>query len=133
MGVAPLQSVLLKHPTHTPAVTLHKLVAPVHSACCDAEHCPHTPELSHAGVLPWQSPSLAHARHVCEVASQIGVVPPQLRSVVQATHDALATLQIGLGPEHAVTFVAVHCTHAPVDAHAGVDPPHSPSNVQARQ
>jgi hypothetical protein len=67
MGVAVLgfasQSVSLVHPTHDPT---------------------RGPLRAQTGVVPMQSASLVHARHVFTVVSQMGVVPPHAVSPPQA-------------------------------------------------
>ena len=40
-----------------------------------AEHWPHAPDGSQAGVVPWQSPSPPHARQACVAVLQIGFEP----------------------------------------------------------
>ena len=51
-------------------------MAPLHRLALVAEHWPHAPEGSQAGVAPPHSPSPAQARQVCEAVLQTGVVPP---------------------------------------------------------
>ena len=51
-------------------------MAPLHRLALVAEHWPHAPEGSQAGVAPPHSPSPAQARQVCVVVLQIGVVLP---------------------------------------------------------
>lgn len=51
---------------------------------------------------------------------------------VQSTQRLAVTSHAGVEPEHAVMFVAVHATHAPLAPHAGVAPPHSVSAPQPR-
>ena len=51
-----------------------------------AEHWPHAPDGSQAGVVPWQSPSPPHARQACVAVLQTGTVPPHWASLRQATH-----------------------------------------------
>jgi len=78
-----------------------------------AEHWPHAPDDSHAGVAPPHSPSPAHARHRCAEVLQTGVVPPHWELVLQLAHTPSATLQTGVAPAHFVTLVAEQVPHAP--------------------
>ena len=54
------------------------------------EHCPHAPDVWHAGVAPPHSPSPAQARQVCVATLQTGVVPPHCASVKHGTQVAAA-------------------------------------------
>jgi hypothetical protein len=98
-----------------------------------AEHCPHAPDGSQAGVDPPHSLSAAHARQACVAVLHTGAVPPHCAFEVQGTQVAVETSQAGVAPVHRIVFVAEHCPHAPEDWQAGVDPPHSLSPVQPRQ
>jgi hypothetical protein len=68
---------------------------------------------------------------VC-VPLQIGDIPAQSAFAVQRTHVPVVVSHTGVPPTHAMAFPDEHCPHAPVDSHAGVAPPHSPSPVHAR-
>ena len=70
---------------------------------------------------------------MCVVVLQIGTVPPHCAFDTQGTHVPDVVKQTGVAPEQALAFVAEHWPHAPLDWHAGVAPPHSPSPAQARQ
>jgi hypothetical protein len=107
-GVVPLQSAFAVQRTHTPAVTSHTGVPPVHFVALPAEHWPHAPEDSHAGVAPPQSTSPAHARHVCVAPLQTGVVPPQSAFAVQRTHTPAVVSQTGVPPVQLVVLPAEH-------------------------
>ena len=50
-------------------------MAPLHWLALVAEHWPHAPHGSHAGVLPPHSPSPLQARQVWVVVLQTGVLP----------------------------------------------------------
>ncbi len=58
-GVVPEQFAFVTQLAQTPFGTLHVGVGPVHWVTFVAEHCPHAPEVSHAGVAPPQSASVA--------------------------------------------------------------------------
>jgi uncharacterized protein (DUF2237 family) len=98
-----------------------------------AEHWPHAPEGSHAGVAPPHSLSAPHARQVCVDVLQIGVVPPHWAFDVQGTQVPLVVKQAGVAPLHWVALVAEHWPQPPHGSQAGVAPPHSLSPPQARQ
>jgi len=51
-----------------------------------AEHWPHAPLASQAGVAPPQSPSAAHARQRRVAVLQTGVVPPHWAFATHDTH-----------------------------------------------
>jgi hypothetical protein len=132
-GVVPLQSAFAVQRTHTPAVASHTGVPPVHFVALPAEHWPHAPDGSQAGVAPPHSPSPPQARHVCVAPLQMGVVPLQSAFAVQRTHTPAVVSHTGVPPVHFVVLPAEHWPHAPDGSHAGVVPPHSPSPPQARQ
>ena len=50
-----------------------------------AEHWPHAPDDSQAGVAPPHSPSAAHARQTWVAVLQTGVVPPHWAFDVHGT------------------------------------------------
>jgi hypothetical protein len=131
-GLEPAQSAFATQATHVPVPVAQTGVAPVHCVTLVAEHSPHAPDGSQAGLTPLHSPSPAHARQVLVVASQIGVEPLHWAAVRQPTHDPVTTLQAGLAPTHWVAFVAEHAPHAPFGWQAGVAPPQSASVAQAR-
>jgi hypothetical protein len=98
-----------------------------------AEHCPHAPDGSHAGVAPPHSPSPAQGRQAWVAVPQIGLLPPHWALPRHATQVPGPTSQAGVAPVQAVAFVAEHCPHAPDGSHAGVAPPQSPSPAHPRQ
>ena len=98
-----------------------------------AEHWPHAPVGSQAGVAPPHSLSAPQARQVCEAVLQIGVVPPHWAFDVHGTHVPFVVKQAGVAPLHWVELVAEHCPQPPHGSQAGVEPPHSLSPPQARQ
>jgi hypothetical protein len=98
-----------------------------------AEHWPHAPDASQAGVAPPHSPSLAHDRQTCVAVLQTGVVPPHCAFDVHGTQVPVVAKQAGVAPEHFDVLLAEHCPQAPLAWQAGVAPPHSPSPPQARQ
>jgi hypothetical protein len=61
-------------------------VAPAHALAFVAEHCPHAPESSQAGVAPPHSPSPAQTRQTWVPVLQTGVVPPHCAFDVHGTH-----------------------------------------------
>jgi hypothetical protein len=91
------------------------------------------PLAKQAGVPPPHSLSPAQARQLFVASSQTGRVPPQVAFEVQETHVPLPMLQAGVAPEQEVALLAEHWPHAPLTSHAGVEPPHSTSPLQARQ
>jgi hypothetical protein len=95
IGVVPEQVLLSVHWTH----------APVEAQAV----CPVNPE---------QSAAVAHPRHVLVAVAQIGVEPEHVAFVRHCTHLLVVVLQTLSAPMHLVLFVAVHCTQAPVVAHA---------------
>jgi hypothetical protein len=108
-------------------------VAPVQAATLDAEHWPHAPDGSQAGVEPPHSPSPPQPRQLCRLASQIGAVEP-LQSALprHETQLPLDTRQMGVVPVHCAWFVLEHWPQAPDDWQAGVGLPQSVSPPQAR-
>jgi hypothetical protein len=105
---------------------------PVHLDLFVAEHCPHAPLVSHAGLAPPQSLSPAQGLQEWVATLHTGAVPVQFALVRQATHLSDATSHTGVGLPQALEFVAEHWPHAPVSSQAGVAPPHSLSPRQAR-
>ena len=87
---------------------LHTGVVPVHAVAFEAEHCPHAPEDSQAGVVPPHSLSPEHPRQVCVAPLHTGVVPPQSAFAVQRTHVPVVVSQTGVAPEQAMVFPAEH-------------------------
>jgi hypothetical protein len=90
-------------------------VEPMHAVAFVDEHAPHAPLGWQAGVLPPQSVSLVHPRHVCVVVLHAGVEPVHVVFATQATQVAAVALQAGVEPVHSVAFVAEHTPHAPFD------------------
>jgi hypothetical protein len=131
-GVVPLQSAFAVQRTQVPVVARQTGVPTVHLDTLPAEHWPHAPVGSHAGVAPLQSTSPPQARHVFVPVLQTGVMPLQSALAVQRTQLFVVALHTGVPPTHAVAFVVEHWPHAPVSSQAGVVPPHSPSPPQAR-
>ena len=100
-----------------------------------AEHGRHAPLVWQAGVLPGHSLSEPQPRQVCVAVLQTGVVPvaAQFAFDVQGTQVALAVSQAGVAPVHWLELVAEHWAQAPDAWQAGVAPPQSVSEPQARQ
>ena len=100
-----------------------------------AEHGRHAPLVWQAGVLPGHSLSEPQPRQVCVAVLQTGVVPvaAQFAFDVQGTQVALAVSQAGVAPVHWLALVAEHWAQAPDAWQAGVAPPQSVSEPQARQ
>jgi hypothetical protein len=67
--------------------------------------------------------------------AQIGVVPEQLAFARHCTHLFAVVLHTGVAPVHLALLAAVHCTQAPLAAHAvragSLRPAQSPSPAQA--
>jgi hypothetical protein len=134
IGFVPEHCALLVHETQVPEPVLQKGVVPVQSVVLLAEHWPHAPEGSQAGVEPPHSPSPPQPRQLCRVESQTGAVGlPQSALARHETQLPVAVRQMGVVPVQAVLLVAEHWPQAPELWQAGVDPPHSPSPAQARQ
>ena len=133
IGVEPPHCAFDVQGTHVLVAVKQTGVAPVQALAFVAEHWPHAPDDSQAGVAPPHSPSLAQARQACVAVLQTGVVAPHWAFDVQGTHVPVVVKQAGVAPVHLVVFVAEHCPHAPLDWQAGVVPPHSPSPPQPRQ
>ena len=108
VGVPPLQSALRTQATQVAVVGSQTEVAPPHAVRFVAEHCPHAPLVSHAGVAPPQSPSPAHPRQVWVAVLHTGVVPEQLAFDTQATQTPAPLSQAGVGPVHFAALLAEH-------------------------
>ena len=128
-----VQSASPRQVTQVPLLVSHSGVVPVQALALLAEHWPHAPDGSQAGVDPLHSPSPAQARHAWVAVLQTGVAPPHWLSVVQPTQVPDGTSQAGVAPPQAVTLLAEHWPQAPVGSQAGVAPPQSLSRAQARQ
>jgi hypothetical protein len=133
-GVVPPQSPFETHPTHAPVEARHAGVEPVHLLEFVAEHTPHAPVGSQAGVAPPQSTSPAQGRHVCVAGLQRGALPPQSAFAMQPTQVPAVTRHTGVLPPQRVELPAEHWPHAPDVSHTGVDgdAAHSPSPEQPR-
>jgi hypothetical protein len=118
---------------HVPVATSQPGVGPVHFVRLVAEHTPHDPLGSQAGVAPPHSLSLAQARQACVVGSQAGFTPGHCAPVTQPTQVPEPTSQAEVVPTQRRVFVTEHAPHAPLDWHAGVAPPQSVSPAHARQ
>ena len=59
-------------------------------------------------------------------------MPLQVAFETQGTHVAVAALHAGVVPVHALAFVVEHAPHVPPGWQAGVEPPQSASEPQAR-
>jgi hypothetical protein len=132
-GVAPAHVTFVVQATHVPAVVSHEGTEPPHLLTLVAEHAPHAPEGSQAGVAPPHSPSPAHPRHACVVVLHTGVAPPQSALATQPTHAPVPTLQTAVEPVHFDVFVAEHAPHAPEGSQAGTAPLQSTSPAHPRQ
>lgn len=132
-GVVAWHCAAVTQPTQVAVGALHTGVAPVQSAAFVAEQVPQEPFGWQAGVAPPHSPSPAHPRQVCVVASQAGVPPPHCADVTQATHVPLETLHTGVVPAQRVALPAEQTPQEPSGWQAGVAPPQSLSPPQARQ
>ena len=114
-GVAPPQSAFAVQRTQVAVVVRQTGVAPVHFETLPAEHWPHAPVGSQAGVAPPQSTSPAHARHVFVPVLHTGVMPLQSALATHVTQVPEVVLQSSVEPVQAVLFVAEQPPHAPVD------------------
>jgi len=155
-GVVPEQSAFAKHRTHVPFAVLQTGEPPEHCVELPAEHWPHAPLGSQAGVVPPHSLSPLQPRHVRKDGSQIGVVPPQSALARHPTHVFVVVLQTGVVPEHWLLFrhwtqvvfevsqtgveplqmpgfVAEQAPHPPVGSQAGAVSGHSELAAQLRQ
>jgi len=133
VGVVPAQSVFALHPTQLPLGTSHTCDPPVHCVTLVAEHCPHAPEVWHAGVVPLQFVSLVQPTHTL-LALQTGFVPLQSEPDRQPTHWFTLVSQRGAAALHCAS--AMHVTHAPKFVLATLSqtrpPVHSLFTAQAR-
>ena len=84
-GVVPPHCAFDVQGTHVVLATSQTGVAPLQAVAFVAEHWPHAPVASQAGVAPPHSPSPAQARQVCVVVLHTGVDPPHWAFDVQAT------------------------------------------------
>jgi hypothetical protein len=73
-----------------------------------AEHCPHAPDVWHAGVVPLHSPSAAQARQAWVAVLQTGVVPEHCPFDVHGTQVPVVVKHAGVAPEHWLVLVAEH-------------------------
>lgn len=111
----------------------HTGVAVGHAAVLVAEHWAQPPVPAHA-VVPARGAhcaSVVQRPQVFAAVSHTGEVTGQSASRTQAT-QVFEGPHTAVAPVHADALVAVHCTHAPVDAHAGVAPEQSESAPHAR-
>jgi hypothetical protein len=131
-GRVPPQVAFVVHGTQVPLPMLQAGVALEHCDVLLAEHWPHAPLTSQAGVTPPHSTSPPQARQVFVAASQTGVASPHCAFDVQGTHTPTTTWQTGVAPPQRVAFAAEHWPQAPPGWQAGVMPPHSLSPAQAR-
>ncbi len=114
-GVVPLHAASAKQPTQVEVVASQIDVVPTQRVAFVAEHWPHAPEGSHAGVeAVVQSVSAAQARHTCVVVLHVGVVPEQSVLPRHATQLPVVVLQTPVVPVHWVLFVAEHAPHEPL-------------------
>jgi len=141
-GVTPPQFALVKQAAHVPVAVLQTGFAPVQAVALVAEHCPHEPDASQAGVAPLQFASVvqptqtwvvvlhtgvaplqfAPVRQPTQVFVAVlhtGVAPLQFAFVVQATQVLVVVLQAGVAPVHLVAFVDEQSPHAPEASQAG--------------
>jgi hypothetical protein len=138
IGVAPEQFAADVHCTQRLSLASHTGVAPVHAVPFVAVQSTHAPPGAQApraaSAKPAQSVSAAHAWHL-SLVPQMGVAPAQLAAVVHCTQAFTLASQTGVPPVHLVAFVAVHCTQAPLIAHAtragSPNPAHSVSLAHA--
>jgi hypothetical protein len=135
MGFVPPHWAFVVHEAQVPVAASQVAVGPVHFETFDAEHTPHAPVGSHAGVAPPHSPSPEQPRHVCVVGSHVGVVPLQFAFDVQPTQTPAEASHTEVAPAHRLAFVAEHAPQVPFGWHAGAaaDIVQSASPVHARQ
>ena len=112
-GVAPEQSLLVRHATHSFA-TVSQIGAAVLEQSESFAHVTHEPAfmpvVTHADPpgFPMQSALSVQARHVWVVVLQVGVLPLQSELNSQSTHVPVGKSQISVLPPHSVAFVAEH-------------------------
>jgi hypothetical protein len=111
VGVEPAQSELNSQATHVPVGKSHTASPPVHCVPFVAEHWPHPPQTSHAGVagVEVQSASLAHAVQVPPLHT--GVSPPQSAPLRHWTQLLLVNAHRGVDGGQFAS--AMHETHVP--------------------
>jgi hypothetical protein len=134
-GFVPPHWAFVVHDAHVPVPVSQVAVGPVHFETFDAEHTPHAPVGSQAGVAPPHSPSPEQPRQVCVVVSHVGVVPLQFAFDVQPTQMPAVASHIEVAPAHRRSFVAEHAPQVPFGWHAGAeaDIVQSASAAHARQ
>jgi hypothetical protein len=88
-------------------------VGPVHLEVFVAEHTPHAPPGSQAGVAPLQSASVAQPWQVCVAVSHAGVAPPHWALVRHPTQTPAVGSQVDVAPAQRRELVAEHWAHAP--------------------
>ncbi|HVR01005.1 MAG TPA: hypothetical protein VMT47_02640 [Polyangia bacterium] len=131
-GFVPPHCASLVHERHVPVAASQPGVGPVHFELFVAEHTPHAPLGSHAGVAPAHSLSAAQARHTCAVTSHVGVAPPHCALVRHPTQLPTGTSQTEVAPTQRRALLAEQAPHEPPGWQAGVAPPQSESPAQAR-
>ncbi|HEV3030886.1 MAG TPA: hypothetical protein VG319_04550, partial [Polyangia bacterium] len=97
-GFVPPHCASVVHDRHVPVAASQPGVGPVHFELFVAEHTPHAPLGSHAGVAPAHSLSAAQARHTCAVTSHVGVAPPHCALVRHPTQLPTGTSQTEVAP-----------------------------------
>ena len=132
IGFVPEHCALVRHGTQVALATSHTGVAPEHFEALVAEHWAQAPLDWQAGMAAGHSASAAQARQVCVAVLQTGAVPLHWAFEVQGTQVALGTSQAGVAPVHWLPLVAEHWAQAPLAWQAGVEPPQSVSEAQAR-
>ena len=118
-GVTPPQFALVTQAAHVPVAVSQTGFAPVQAVALVAEHCPHEPYASQAGVAPLQFASVVQPTQTWVVVLHTGVAPLQFAFVVQATQVLVVVLQAGVAPVHLVAFVDEQSPHAPEASQAG--------------
>ena len=98
-------------------------------------YCTHAPVLAHAGAVLLLAAHWAGVMHAAHTwFAQMGVVPEHPALFKHATHLFVVVSQKGVASEQ--VLLPMHCTQAPVSAHAGAAlslPAHWAVVVQAAQ
>jgi len=129
-GLSAGQSASFAQAMQSPTVASQIGIAPVQEEVLTAEHWPHAPLGSQAGVAPPHWVSFVQAVHAWAVVSQTGFVAPHWVFVAHVLQIPSVVLHAEVGPVQDDELVAEHTPHAPLGWQAGVAPPHWASVVQ---
>jgi hypothetical protein len=134
-GVAPPQSALEMHPTHTPPppVVSQSGVAAAHRLVSVGVQTAHAPVLRQTGNFGSQSALSTQPRHVRVFASHTGRTPAQSAPEAHSTQALVVGSHTLPAAAHAPGLPAAQATHRPPAPQTGVEPPQSVSATHGRQ